>query len=233
MTLEERMQEHVSKFSDLDWEIYDRIQDVPLEKLSMERIAGECHVSTTTIFRFCKKLGLEGFSELKALLKNSRELPVEEAEELSSYYHSIVDYIASYDTSYLFTYLTVAKDVYIFARSESELRIAKEMQRIFFQNHILVYILTSDESLLSRWEQMDRAVLFVLQVDMSQPIPFVLRKNLDKETCYRVLFSPLQTPRLLADDYFLLPIVQYADFTNSITPFILAIEVLYLKLITL
>ena len=37
-------------------------------KLSIDKFASKCNVSTTTLFRFAKKISLPGFSELKARL---------------------------------------------------------------------------------------------------------------------------------------------------------------------
>ena len=48
-----------------------------VEKMSIRQLADATGVSTTTIFRFCSKVGCEGFQELKYKLKRYRErLPV-------------------------------------------------------------------------------------------------------------------------------------------------------------
>ena len=43
------------------------------EKMSIRQLADAVGVSTTTIFRFCAKVGCEGFQELKFKLKRYRE----------------------------------------------------------------------------------------------------------------------------------------------------------------
>ena len=40
--------------------------------LKMKDIQDICHVSSTTVFRFCKKLNVSGFSELKFLLDSGK-----------------------------------------------------------------------------------------------------------------------------------------------------------------
>lgn len=43
-----------------------KIEDVgKVEKLKIKNIQSKCHVSSTTVIRFCKEVGLSGFSELK------------------------------------------------------------------------------------------------------------------------------------------------------------------------
>lgn len=43
-------------------------------KESIRELANDTHVSTATIMRFCKKMGCEGFTELKYRLKESEEM---------------------------------------------------------------------------------------------------------------------------------------------------------------
>lgn len=41
---------------------------------SIRELANDTHVSTATVMRFCKKMGCEGFTELKYRLKESEEM---------------------------------------------------------------------------------------------------------------------------------------------------------------
>lgn len=43
------------------------------DELKIKFIQEKCHVSSTTVFRFCKEIGTTGFSELKFLLSQIRE----------------------------------------------------------------------------------------------------------------------------------------------------------------
>ncbi|MFS0752572.1 MurR/RpiR family transcriptional regulator [Oceanobacillus sp. 1P07AA] len=61
----------MSEFSDLEFSLYNFIVTHP-EKVIYMRIrdlANETHVSPTSILRFCKKLGFDGFTEFKVQLK--------------------------------------------------------------------------------------------------------------------------------------------------------------------
>ncbi|WP_182200828.1 MurR/RpiR family transcriptional regulator [Paraliobacillus salinarum] len=63
--------EHIAAFSDLEYSLYNYIVN-NLDKVQYMRIrdlALETHVSTTSILRFCRKIGCEGFSEFKIKVK--------------------------------------------------------------------------------------------------------------------------------------------------------------------
>lgn len=61
----------LSQFSDLDYEVYNFIlrNSEKIPYMTIREIAKEAHVSTTTITRFCKKTGCNGFSEFKVRFK--------------------------------------------------------------------------------------------------------------------------------------------------------------------
>ena len=56
---------------------------------SIRELANNTHVSTATVMRFCKKMGCEGFTELKYRLKESEEVQETDQEEKNDFY----DYI--------------------------------------------------------------------------------------------------------------------------------------------
>lgn len=63
--------ENISKkdFSEQDWLIFNYISENDITSLTSYDLAAECFCSTATINRFCKKIGVSGFGELKVLLK--------------------------------------------------------------------------------------------------------------------------------------------------------------------
>ncbi|MRH44209.1 SIS domain-containing protein [Aquibacillus halophilus] len=63
--------EQISGFSELEYELYNYIihNEDKIIYMRIRDLADETHVSTTTILRFCRKLGCEGFSEFKVKLK--------------------------------------------------------------------------------------------------------------------------------------------------------------------
>jgi len=67
--------EKISKLSDLEIIIYNYIIEHPDEilEMSIQKLASETHVSTTTILRFCHSLGLKGYSEFKLRFKDDQK----------------------------------------------------------------------------------------------------------------------------------------------------------------
>lgn len=53
---------------------------------TIRQLSADCHVSTSTILRFCGKLGYEGFSEFKYALKEEKR----NGDTLESYYDAII-----------------------------------------------------------------------------------------------------------------------------------------------
>ncbi len=63
--------EDIQTLNELELEVYNYVISNPEKtiKMKIRELADECHVSTTTILRFCKKFNCEGFVEFKLLLK--------------------------------------------------------------------------------------------------------------------------------------------------------------------
>ena len=62
----------LKSLSELELDVYNYIISHPkqLQNLTIRQLAQEAHVSTTTISRFCRKLNLSGFSELKYVIRD-------------------------------------------------------------------------------------------------------------------------------------------------------------------
>lgn len=63
--------EEIQSFNELEMSIYNYIirNKQKVVYMKIRDLAGEAHVSTTTILRFCQKIGCEGYSEFKVRLK--------------------------------------------------------------------------------------------------------------------------------------------------------------------
>lgn len=59
---------------------------------SICELANDTHVSTATVMRFCKKMGCEGFTELKYRLKESEEMQETKEDNVTDQfgYHCIL-----------------------------------------------------------------------------------------------------------------------------------------------
>lgn len=92
--------EQIRAFSDLEYQLYKYIMKNIREVTYMRirELAAETHISTTSILRFCKKLGYDGFTEFKVYLKNY--LADDEDYQLNNTYTTVTDFVER----------TVAKD---------------------------------------------------------------------------------------------------------------------------
>ncbi|MBL1228844.1 MurR/RpiR family transcriptional regulator [Enterococcus sp. BWB1-3] len=80
--------EKIQSLNDLELIVYqyiiEHLEQIP--KLTIRELSAKCHVSTSTILRFCTKMDFEGFSELKFAVKKANNEP----SEFEDYYASAV-----------------------------------------------------------------------------------------------------------------------------------------------
>lgn len=91
------------------------------------------HISASALSRFAKKIGLPGYSELKAMLKfEQKGLCIQTtADELMACYDSIVDMLEKADCSEVFRHINSSGRIIVYGEGYNQGRIAKEMKRIF------------------------------------------------------------------------------------------------------
>lgn len=85
-------QEEIASFNELETSLYNYITK-NREKVTYMRIrelAGETHMSTSTILRFCRKVNCEGFSEFKVRLK--MHLETEKATDLKNAQYTVSEF---------------------------------------------------------------------------------------------------------------------------------------------
>ncbi|MDR1567724.1 MAG: MurR/RpiR family transcriptional regulator [Streptococcaceae bacterium] len=80
--------ENIQSLNDLELIVYQYVIEHlnQLPKLTIRELSANCHVSTSTILRFCTKMGFEGFSELKFAIKKEHD----ESSVFEDYYDSAV-----------------------------------------------------------------------------------------------------------------------------------------------
>ena len=64
---------------------------------SIRELANDTHVSTATVMRFCKKMGCEGFTELKYRLKENVEVQETKEDDVNDQFHSFIERVQSSD----------------------------------------------------------------------------------------------------------------------------------------
>lgn len=231
MQLEDLVSKHQKKLNETDWAIYNAIKKHEYNEITIQKLADNVHVSTTTVYRFCKKIGLSGFSELAAMLKYqvTQNLSVD-FEDLKSYYHAIVRYIDQYNSVQLFKQIKESETIYILARSITELRVAREMVRIFMPMGKLIIILPNNQTLINQLSNLDKNILFCIDIDFTEDYPVEFKNYVHLKKTYFVLFSHLNRYAIQFDEHLLLPASGNFRFNNnSYTQYMMSIEILYLK----
>lgn len=230
--LQKLVQNKKSKLTPIDWQIYNYVTSSKNSNFTISDVADYVHVSTTTVFRFCQKLDLSGFSELKVLLKDT-DNKITKCDLVQGTYHDIVDYIENYQMTQLKEKLFRSQEIYIFAYSELELRLAKEFQRIFFPLNKPIFILPNRKALETTFDEIKNKVLFILSVDSRIDYPIILHNSGQMKSVYTVVLSDVRYIPIVSNEHMLIPIpeTRYSGYSHMIiTPYILALEMLYLKL---
>lgn len=153
MTLEELVNSKLDKLNPTDlivWRyIYANKKDCCY--ISIYDMANACNVSRTTILRFAKKLGLDGFSDLKMMLKmeisQAYEKPsMDIAQATVNLCQHIGEEIAKQDFTRLNKLIYKAKRIFIYASGHVQKNLASEFLRLFVNCNVFVYeIKGSDE----------------------------------------------------------------------------------------
>lgn len=233
--LEDLIHSRRKTLTDTDWAIISYLQASAGELGTIEDLAQAVHVSTTTVFRFCQKLGLSGFAQLKAYLKAEPSQPLGRERQVQDLYHSIVNSLCCFDSCRLKDQLAQVEEVYVYAQSEIELRLAKALQRIFFPLGKKILLLPHEQALTSSLVHLQGQLLWVLVIDSMQGLPLILQNSHELANFYTFLLSDVGYLPVLANDCFMMPTLeanpQLGQDLPSITPYILALELLYLKIL--
>lgn len=145
MRLEERISQNYEHLNDNDllvWQYILKHKD-QCKRMSIQELAASCNLSHTTILRFAKKLGFDGFSELKLSLKwEDEEKAVPGRDELKLYCADVaatMEYLRSRDCSDLFELFDHAERVFAYGTGLVQKNAAEDMKKSFiFLNQQIV-----------------------------------------------------------------------------------------------
>lgn len=136
MKLEQLLNERYGQFSGVDRQLANYIVTHQQESraANCEQLAQACNVSRATLLRFCRKLGLDSFSELKYLLKvNESEAPSSPSglDLQFETCHQMIDEIARRDYREICGLLYRASTIYIYGTGNAQKSEAEEFKRMF------------------------------------------------------------------------------------------------------
>ena len=136
---------------------------------TVEEFAVSCNVSKTLLIRFAKKLGLSGYSELKARIKI--ELKEKEAgtegllQAVTDSYHKMMEDLVKKNLTNFFAKLYMAERVFVFGSGSSQARAASEMKRVFLPAKEMIHLQGHD--LLYALEKMAKPKDLVIIISLS------------------------------------------------------------------
>ncbi|MGL4607003.1 MAG: MurR/RpiR family transcriptional regulator [Eubacteriaceae bacterium] len=152
MNLNQLVSEQYENFSDVDHNIwhYVCIHNKECCKLSIGELAKACHVSPTAISRFCKKLGLDGFGELKMALKWQNDDGIVSENILNRTYQDYfltLDYLKRVDLTKVFELINRSGRIFTYGTGEVQKHAARELRRIFITLQKTVFVIDSKAEL--------------------------------------------------------------------------------------
>ena len=153
MTLDKLVEENYHQLNENDLYIWQYILHHKREcqKMSIQELAHSCNVSHTSILRFTKKLGLEGFSELKVHLK--WDLAQKDGFELkyldTTYenYDETMKMMMNRDFTKIMEMIDQAERIFVYATGVVQNHMAGELRREFlYANKVFHPIGTGTEN---------------------------------------------------------------------------------------
>ncbi len=111
---------------------------------TVDEFAADCSVSKTMLIRFAKKLGLSGYSELKARIRIERREAQPNVDGLlqamTDSYHKMMEDLVKKNLTKLFEKLFAANRVFVYGSGSSQARAASEMKRIFLPAKEMIHL---------------------------------------------------------------------------------------------
>ena len=179
MRLDEIINTHRQSLNDTDMVIWKYIlqhREVA-RHISIHELAKACCVSSTTIVRFAQKLGLDGFGELKAILKmEEQETPRYSSnvlEDLSDFYLKTGEKIFKRNFDSASRLVHEANRVFTYASGYVQANVLQELKRLFFYDNVFLYDIPAREEFYSVLETLTKDDLFII-VSLSGETPAVV-----------------------------------------------------------
>lgn len=137
MKIDELVNENYDKLTENDHQIFKYISKNKSEafELTSDELAKKCHVSRTTLLRFCHKLDLKSFAELKYLLKSQKDTEDQnlniDIEEACRSYHKIIDEMKQYKYDDICSLIYNAETIYIYGTGNAQKAEAEAFKHMF------------------------------------------------------------------------------------------------------
>lgn len=138
MRSEELVNQHYDKLNSTDLLIWKYIYNHKKACLSysINELAEQCNVSRTTVMRFAQKLSLDGYSELKVILKREDSVqdipPGNERKDICQLYQRIIQDLEQKDFTSICKMIHRADRVFSFGSGAFQKDLTYELRRMFY-----------------------------------------------------------------------------------------------------
>ncbi|MEG1462261.1 MAG: MurR/RpiR family transcriptional regulator, partial [Anaerorhabdus sp.] len=187
MKLEELIEQHYDLLNENDLYIWQYIYHHKLEcqKMSIQELAHTCNVSHTSIIRFAKKIGLDGYSELKVHIKWSLErkdnFNNKMIQQISKELKDSVDMMGTKDFDEVLSCIDQASRIFVYTTGDVQYHVAQELKREFIYQRKIMHVIEGSSELdtvLNRVNKDD--VFFIISLSGDNETAVTLVKYLKK-----------------------------------------------------
>jgi len=245
MKLEELINKHKAALNQTDMGIWKYIfnHKAACRHMSIHDLARECNVSSTTVVRFAKKLSLEGFSDLKVILKLEDERIGAAAPDILQaigefYQHSCQSIVKrNFDAANRLMY--GARRVFAYASGYVQSNVVQELKRMFFYDGVMIYEVSGQEefhTLVRLLTPQDLVIIVSLSGETPLAVEFAQKLQLKEVPLISITQLRDNTLASLSrENLYVTPAVfQLYDEADraqyqSMTPYFLLIEIWYVK----
>ncbi|MGM9889861.1 MAG: MurR/RpiR family transcriptional regulator [Floccifex porci] len=245
MQLEEMINDHYNELNENDLYIWNYIlhHKEECKNISIQELASKCNVSHTTINRFTKKIGLEGYSELKIYLKwDSRKKEEFNSSEIEKAYQDFIktmDVVRNQDLTKIFKMLKLSRKIYAYGSGAVQKNAVKDLKRVMvFAGHLIHTIEGRDETnvILNHVHENDVVFLYSLSGNNSFMNEFAQRlkaRNVRIISVTQVGNNELSRLSDVSIQFYCHPIVrkEHGNDLYMVSQFFLINEFLLLKLL--
>lgn len=168
MRLNERINRYADRLSDSDhsiWRFISNHRD-SARRMSISGLSKTCAVSAASVVRFCKKIGLDGFGELKTVLKMEAEdiEPPRYQDTLNSlgrFYDNTWRELMRRDYTHASRLMRGARHIFGYASGYVQQNVMQELRRLFFYDNVFVIEIAGREEFRSAYRQATPEDLFL------------------------------------------------------------------------
>lgn len=144
MRLDEKVSKYYDRLNPNDQIIWQYISSHRGEccNISIDELALCCNVSRSTVMRFAQKLGMRGFSELKAFIRwecgDFQDTGEDLVEEACNTAIQTIERFRSMDFDGIFRLLQNANRIFVYGTGSVQREVATEIKRMFLNINVLV-----------------------------------------------------------------------------------------------